>query len=90
MEPSPGVYDWDWLDRAIAVLASEGLKIVLGHADGGGAQMALRSSSRILPVVLRTACTQLCSRRHASAASARWRAEKRTHHRGDGKALRHA
>lgn len=30
MEPSPGSYDWDWLDRAIAVLGSKGLKVVLG------------------------------------------------------------
>lgn len=29
LEPSPGVYDFDWLDRAIDTLAAEGLKIVL-------------------------------------------------------------
>ena len=30
MEPSPGVFTWDWLDRAIEILGSAGLKIILG------------------------------------------------------------
>ncbi len=30
IEPDPGSYDWDWLDRAIETLASAGLKIILG------------------------------------------------------------
>ncbi|MFQ6551367.1 beta-galactosidase [Aestuariibius insulae] len=30
MEPEPGRFDWDWLDRAIEVLAAEELKIILG------------------------------------------------------------
>jgi len=30
MEPQPGCYDWGWLDDAIAVLADQGLEIVLG------------------------------------------------------------
>ncbi len=30
MEPAPGRYDWDWLDRAIGVLGAAGLKVVLG------------------------------------------------------------
>ena len=30
IEPAPGRFDFDWLDRAIAVLAEAGLKIVLG------------------------------------------------------------
>ena len=30
MEPQPGHYDWTWLDRAIEVLGSKGLKVVLG------------------------------------------------------------
>lgn len=29
MEPRPGEFDWGWLDEAIAVLAAEGLKVVL-------------------------------------------------------------
>ena len=29
MEPTPGALDWDWLDRAIDVLGSHGLKVVL-------------------------------------------------------------
>ena len=30
MEPQPGHYDWDWLDRAIETLGAQGLKVVLG------------------------------------------------------------
>lgn len=30
MEPQEGHYDWDWLDRAIEILAAAGLKVVLG------------------------------------------------------------
>ena len=30
MEPVEGTYDWGWLDRAIGVLGSAGLKVVLG------------------------------------------------------------
>ncbi len=30
MEPQPGVFEFDWLDRAIDVLASAGLNIILG------------------------------------------------------------
>ena len=29
MEPKEGEFDWDWLDRAIEVLAAEGLQIIL-------------------------------------------------------------
>jgi beta-galactosidase len=29
VEPSPGEFDWGWLDRAVQVLADEGLKIVM-------------------------------------------------------------
>ena len=30
MEPTPGTYQWEWLDRAIATLGQAGLKVVLG------------------------------------------------------------
>ena len=30
IEPEPGRFDWDWLDRAIGVLGKAGLKVVLG------------------------------------------------------------
>ncbi|MCX7288643.1 MAG: beta-galactosidase [Rhodobacterales bacterium] len=30
MEPVPGTYDWDWLDRAIATLGKHRLQVVLG------------------------------------------------------------
>ncbi len=30
MEPSPGRYEWEWLDRAVEVLAGAGLDVVLG------------------------------------------------------------
>lgn len=30
MEPTPGTWEWDWLDRAIETLGRHGLKVVLG------------------------------------------------------------
>lgn len=30
LEPEPGQYDWDWLDRAIATLGNAGLQVILG------------------------------------------------------------
>ncbi|MCV6592703.1 MAG: beta-galactosidase [Silicimonas sp.] len=30
LEPTPGAYDFDWLDRAIEVLGQAGLKVILG------------------------------------------------------------
>ena len=30
IEPEPGRFDWEWLDRAIATLAAAGLQVVLG------------------------------------------------------------
>jgi beta-galactosidase len=30
LEPQPGVFDFDWLDRAIAVLAGRGIRVILG------------------------------------------------------------
>ncbi|MEO1137204.1 MAG: beta-galactosidase, partial [Pseudomonadota bacterium] len=30
IEPEPGAYDWDWLDRAIETLGAAGLKVMLG------------------------------------------------------------
>ncbi len=30
LEPTPGSFDWGWLDRAIATLGAAGLKVVLG------------------------------------------------------------
>ena len=30
MEPKPGKFDWEWLDRAIETLGAAGLKVILG------------------------------------------------------------
>ena len=30
LEPQPGQYDWTWLDRAINILGTAGLQVVLG------------------------------------------------------------
>ena len=30
MEPKPGHFEWDWLDRAIETLGAAGLKVILG------------------------------------------------------------
>ena len=46
IEPTPGEYDWDWLDRAIDVLGAAGLQVVHVHADRDAAEVADRPPSR--------------------------------------------
>lgn len=50
MEPSPGEYDWGWLDRAVDVLAGAGLKIVLGTPTATPPAWLTRQYPQILRV----------------------------------------
>lgn len=33
MEPSEGVYEWEWLDRALEEIQQQGLQAVLGYSS---------------------------------------------------------
>jgi beta-galactosidase len=75
MEPRQGVYEWDWLDRAIAVLAAEGLKIVMGTPTAAAPKWLVDLYPEVLPVFEDGRARLHGSRRHATAASSRWREE---------------
>jgi len=50
MEPAEGNYQWEWIDRAIDVLANEGLQIVLCTPTATPPAWLIQSNSEILPV----------------------------------------
>jgi beta-galactosidase len=50
MEPEPGKLDLDWLDRAIDVLGSAGLKVVLGTPTATPPRWMLANHPDMLPV----------------------------------------
>lgn len=64
LEPQPGQYQWDWLDRAIDVLAGEGLQIVLGTPTAAPPAWLARQHPEILPVDAGGDLRQFGSRRH--------------------------
>ncbi|WP_246036017.1 beta-galactosidase [Aliishimia ponticola] len=64
IEPRPGVFDWDWLDRAIDVLASAGLKIVLGTPSATPPRWMLDRFPDMLAVDAAGAPRKFGSRRH--------------------------
>ncbi|TPW29152.1 beta-galactosidase [Martelella alba] len=75
MEPEPGRYDWAWLDRAIDVLAAEGLKIVLGTPTAAAPKWLVDAHPDVLPVFADGRARGFGSRRHYTAASSTFRAE---------------
>ncbi|RPI78461.1 MAG: beta-galactosidase, partial [Chloroflexi bacterium] len=50
MEPREGEFTWDWLDKAIDVLAAEGLKIILCTPTASPPPWLCRAYPEILPV----------------------------------------
>jgi len=75
MEPEPGRYDWGWLDRAIATLAAEGLKVVLGTPTAAAPKWLIDAHPDVLPVFADGRARGFGSRRHYTAASKTFRAE---------------
>jgi beta-galactosidase len=64
MEPAEGQFDWDWLDRAIQILASEGLKVVLGTPTATPPAWLVRNYPEVLPVDKEGRVRQFGSRCH--------------------------
>ena len=50
LEPAPGHFDFAWLDRAIGVLAAEGLQVVLGTPTAAPPAWLSEQDPTILPV----------------------------------------
>nr|WP_310524789.1 beta-galactosidase [Polymorphobacter sp.] len=76
MEPEPGVYDFGWLDRAIAVLGAAGLKVVMCTPTATPPKWLVDANPEILPVDPETGRTRgFGSRRHSDFSSGLWLGE---------------
>ncbi|MFZ4688685.1 MAG: beta-galactosidase [Polymorphobacter sp.] len=76
MEPSPGDYCFDWLDRAIAVLGNAGLKVVMCTPTATPPKWLIDAHPEILPVDPDTGRTRgFGSRRHTDFSSPVWLTE---------------
>jgi len=64
MEPEPGRFDWDWLDRAIAVLGAAGLQVVLGTPTATPPRWMLDRQPDMLAVDAEGRTRGFGSRRH--------------------------
>lgn len=70
LEPTPGQWEFDWLDQAIATLAAEGLKVVLGTPTATPPKWLIDAHDDILPVDPATGRTRgFGSRRHYDFSS---------------------
>ena len=69
IEPSPGEYHWDWLDRAIDVLADAGLKVVMCTPTATPPKWLIDRHPDILPVGADGRPRAFGSRRHYDFSS---------------------
>jgi beta-galactosidase len=77
MEPVPGVWEWEWLDEAIASLAHEGLQVVLCTPTATPPAWLVRQHPEILPWDAEGRVRNFGSRRHYDFASPVYRVESR-------------
>ncbi len=73
MEPSEGVFTWDWLDQAMDVLAAESLQIILGTPTAAPPVWLCRAHPDILPVDEQGRRRRYGSRRHYCANNPTYR-----------------
>ncbi|WP_019008418.1 beta-galactosidase [Deinococcus aquatilis] len=69
MEPRAGVYDWQWLDEAVAAYAAEGLGVVLCTPTATPPAWLIRAHPEILPFDEQGRVREFGSRRHYDFAS---------------------
>jgi beta-galactosidase len=69
IEPAPGEYHWDWLDRAIEVLADAGLQIVMCTPTATPPKWLIDAHPEILPVGADGRVRAFGSRRHYDFSS---------------------
>ncbi len=75
MEPTPGSYDWAWLDRAIETLGKHELKVVLGTPTATPPRWMLDLHPTMLPVDKEGRPRGFGSRRHYCFSHPGYRAE---------------
>lgn len=75
IEPTPGRYDWDWLDRAVAILAEAGLGIILGTPTATPPKWLVDAMPDMLAIDESGRARAFGSRRHYCFSHAGYRAE---------------
>ena len=74
-EPEPGGYDWGWLDEAVTVLGTAGLKVILCTPTAAPPKWLVDMYPDILPVGENGVVRKFGARRHYCFSSPRYRAE---------------
>ena len=75
LEASPGVLSWEWLDKAINILGSAGLKIILGTPTATPPKWIVLKYPDMLPMTQDGATRKFGSRRHYSFSHKAYREE---------------
>jgi len=75
IEPSPGEYDWSWLDRAISTLNAEGLRIILCTPTATPPKWLVDQYPDIIPWDANGRLKKFGSRRHYCFSSPTYRRE---------------
>jgi beta-galactosidase len=73
IEPSPGIYDWQWLDKAIETLHAHGLEIVLGTPTATPPKWLVDTDPEMLAIDEQGRPRQFGSRRHYCFSSLSYR-----------------
>jgi beta-galactosidase len=72
IEPEPGRFEWDWLDRAIDCLHAHGLKVVMCTPTATPPKWLVDAYPDILPVDAEGRVRGFGSRRHTTFSSKTW------------------
>jgi beta-galactosidase len=75
VEPEPGRFDWDWLDRAVATLAGEGLGIVMGTPTATPPRWMVDAMPEMIATDANSHPRHFGSRRHYCFSHQGYRAE---------------
>jgi beta-galactosidase len=73
IEPTPGNYDWAWLDKAIETLHAHGLEIVMGTPTATPPKWLVDADPQILALDLHGRARRFGSRRHYCFSSMTYR-----------------
>lgn len=77
IEPRPGEYDWEWLDRAVEAYHGEGLRVVMCTPTAAPPMWLIRAHPEILPYDEQGRRREPGSRRHYDLASPVYRERSR-------------
>ncbi len=77
IEPEPGRFEWEWLDRAIATLADAGLKVILGTPTATPPKWLVDSMPDLVAIDEQGRPRRFGSRRHYCFSHLGYRAQSR-------------